>query len=195
MGRSTLINAVMGICPPTRGTITFQGRRIDSLPSHAIARAGIGLVPEGRRIFPNLNVRENLLVAARGQQRAGAWTLERVLDFFPRLRERLANPGNLLSGGEQQMLAIGRALLTNPQLLIFDEATEGLAPLIREEIWSCLALLRREGQTTLVVDKYVDRLVRLADRHLILERGAVAWQGSSDALAADRSLWTRYLGL
>jgi len=195
MGRSTLINAIMGICPPTRGTITFQGRRIDTLPSHAIARGGIGLVPEGRRIFPNLNVRENLLVAARGQQRAGAWTLERVLDFFPRLRERLANPGNLLSGGEQQMLAIGRALLTNPQLLIFDEATEGLAPLIREEIWAILAALRREGIAMIVVDKDVDAVSRVVERHLVIEKGRIMWQGRSAEFLADASLRRRYLAV
>jgi len=195
MGRSTLINAIMGICPPTRGRIDFLGARIDGLPPHAIARRGIGLVPEGRRIFPNLSVRENLVVAARGAGEPPRWTLERVLDFFPRLRERLTNPGNLLSGGEQQMLAIGRALLTNPRLLILDEATEGLAPLIRQEIWGILAALRREGMSMIVVDKDVEAVSGVVDHHVVLENGQVAWRGSSATFLADESLRRRYLAV
>jgi branched-chain amino acid transport system ATP-binding protein len=153
-------------------------------------------VPEGRQVFPNLSVREHLVAfAANRSGRKEPWTPERVLGLFPRLRERAGNGGNQLSGGEQQMLAIGRALVTNPHLLILDEATEGLAPLVREEIWKCLAELRRGGQTILVIDKYVERLVQLADRHFILERGRVAWQGSSRELEADRALWHRYLGV
>jgi branched-chain amino acid transport system ATP-binding protein len=157
---------------------------------------GIALVPEGRQIFPNLTVREHLVAFA--ENRSGArepWTLERVFAAFPSLAARADNMGNQLSGGEQQMLAIGRALTTNPSLLILDEATEGLAPLVREEIWRCLAALKAAGQTILVIDKYVERLVRIADRHTIIERGRVAWQGSSAALDADRGLWHRYLGV
>jgi branched-chain amino acid transport system ATP-binding protein len=157
---------------------------------------GIALVPEGRQIFPNLSVRENLVAfAANRAQAASPWTLPRVLELFPRLAERADNLGSQLSGGEQQMLAIGRALMTNPRLLILDEATEGLAPLVREDIWRCLTLLKRAGQTILVIDKYVERLIALADRHTILERGRVVWQGESAALAADHGLWHRYLGL
>ena len=153
-------------------------------------------MPEGRQIFPNLTVREHLVAFA--ENRCGArdpWTLERVLAVFPALAARTENMGNQLSGGEQQMLAIGRALTTNPSLLILDEATEGLAPLVREEIWRCLAALKAAGQTILVIDKYVERLVRIADRHTIIERGRVAWQGSSAELDADRALWHRYLGV
>ncbi len=153
-------------------------------------------MPEGRQIFPNLSVRENLVAfAANRAQAASPWTLPRVLELFPRLAERADNLGSQLSGGEQQMLAIGRALMTNPRLLILDEATEGLAPLVREDIWRCLTLLKRAGQTILVIDKYVERLIALADRHTILERGRVVWQGESAALAADHGLWHRYLGL
>ncbi|MGO4330366.1 ABC transporter ATP-binding protein [Cupriavidus sp. 2TAF22] len=195
MGRTTLINAVLGICPPSGGQITFRGARIDALAPHRIAQHGIGIVPEGRRIFPNLNVRENLLVAARHGRRPGAWTLDRVLAFFPRLRERMSNPGNLLSGGEQQMLAIGRALLTNPALLILDEATEGLAPLIREEIWTILRRLKKEGMSMIVVDKDVDAICRVVDRHYIMEKGRVAWQGSSDDLMRDEALRKSYLSV
>jgi branched-chain amino acid transport system ATP-binding protein len=195
MGRSTLINAIMGICPPTQGRIEFLGARIDGLPPHAIARRGIGLVPEGRRIFPNLSVRENLVVAARGAGEPPRWTLERVLDFFPRLRERLTNPGNLLSGGEQQMLAIGRALLTNPRLLILDEATEGLAPLIREEIWACLQRLKDLGHSILLIDKNLDELAHLADRSYIMEKGRVVWQGPTRELTANEQLRLTYLGV
>jgi branched-chain amino acid transport system ATP-binding protein len=195
MGRSTLINAVMGICRAQRGQIRWKGERIDHLPSHAIACRGIGLVPEGRRIFPNLNVRENLLVARRRADRPNAWTLERVLDLFPRLRERLTNPGNLLSGGEQQMLAIGRALLSNPELLIFDEATEGLAPLIRQEIWDILRTLARSGVAMIVIDKDVESVSRLVERHYVIEKGRIVWQGSTHDFAADASLQRRYLSV
>jgi branched-chain amino acid transport system ATP-binding protein len=153
-------------------------------------------VPEGRQIFPNLTVREHLVAFAENRAaRPDPWTPAKVLGLFPRLAERAENMGNQLSGGEQQMLAIGRALVTNPHLLILDEATEGLAPLVREEIWKCLARLREAGQTILVIDKYIERLVRLADQHTIIERGRVAWQGSSAELDADRALWHRYLGV
>ncbi|HYG46296.1 MAG TPA: ATP-binding cassette domain-containing protein, partial [Bordetella sp.] len=162
-----------------------------------IARAGLAIVPEGRQCFPNLTVREHLtaFTAARNPDIVQPWTVERVLELFPRLGERARNMGNQLSGGEQQMLAIGRALVTNPRLLVLDEATEGLAPLVREEIWSCLGTLRAAGQTILVIDKYVERLLALADRHVILERGRAVWTGDSTALNADRSLWERYLGV
>jgi branched-chain amino acid transport system ATP-binding protein len=186
----------MGLTPARSGLIEFRGRRIERERPDRIARAGIALVPEGRQIFPNLTVRENLEAFADNRAaRAEPWTVKRVFDMFPNLSERREALGNQLSGGEQQMLAIGRALVTNPHLLILDEATEGLAPLVREEIWRCLAALRKGGQTILVIDKYVERLVALADRHTIIERGRVAWQGSSAELAADRGLWHRYLGV
>jgi branched-chain amino acid transport system ATP-binding protein len=186
----------MGLTRARSGAIRFRGERIERAAPDRIARMGIALVPEGRQIFPNLSVRENLAAFAGNRSgRADPWTLARVLDFFPKLEERQDNMGNQLSGGEQQMLAIGRALVTNPHLLILDEATEGLAPLLREEIWRCLERLRAEGQTILVVDKYIDRLVKLADRHTIIERGRVVWQGSSAELDADRGLWHRYLGV
>ena len=191
MGKTTTIRAILGLVPARAGTIGFAGDAIAGWPSHRIARAGIGLVPEGRQVFPNLTVAENLVATAR----PGAWTLERVHALFPRLAERAGNMGNQLSGGEQQMLAIGRALMTNPHLMILDEATEGLAPLIREEIWKCLGLLKQAGQTILVIDKYVERLIRIAEHHTIIERGRVAWQGSSAALDADHALWHRYLGV
>jgi branched-chain amino acid transport system ATP-binding protein len=179
------------------GRLSFGGEDISGWTPDRIARLGLAIVPEGRQCFPNLSVREHLTAFA-AQRNAFAnqhWDLERVFEMFPRLRERQSNMGNQLSGGEQQMLAIGRALVTNPRLLILDEATEGLAPLVREEIWQCLARLREAGQTILVIDKYVERLIKLADRHIILERGRIVWQGSSAALDADRSLWTRYLGV
>jgi branched-chain amino acid transport system ATP-binding protein len=196
MGKTTTIRSIMGLTPARAGTIRFRGERIERATPDRIARMGVALVPEGRQIFPNLSVRENLVAFAGNRSgRAEPWTPERVLEFFPRLAERVHNMGNELSGGEQQMLAIGRALVTNPHLLILDEATEGLAPLVREEIWSCLGRLRAAGQTILVVDKYIERLVKLADRHTIIERGRVAWQGSSAELDADRGLWHRYLGV
>ena len=196
MGKTTIIRSIMGLARSRAGTIRFRGQRIERAAPDRIARMGVALVPEGRQIFPNLSVRENLVAFAGNRSgRADPWTPERVLEFFPRLAERVHNMGNQLSGGEQQMLAIGRALVTNPHLLILDEATEGLAPLVREEIWGCLGRLRAAGQTILVVDKYIERLVKLADRHTIIERGRVAWQGSSAELDADRGLWHRYLGV
>jgi branched-chain amino acid transport system ATP-binding protein len=196
MGKTTTVHAIMGVLPARRGTVEFEGKRVDHLPSFRIARLGLGLVPEGRQIFPNLSVRENLIAASSNRTgRTDPWTLRRVFEFFPRLSERQGNRGNQLSGGEQQMLAIGRALMTNPKLLILDEATEGLAPLIRQEIWSCLARLKGEGQAILVIDKNVGSLIGLADRHYIVEKGRVVWSGSSSALAADRALQQRYLGV
>jgi branched-chain amino acid transport system ATP-binding protein len=196
MGKTTTVRSIMGLTRSFKGSIGFRGERIDRLPPDRIARMGIALVPEGRQIFPNLSVREHLLAFAQNRSgRSDPWTPEKVFSLFPKLAERWQNMGNQLSGGEQQMLAIGRALVTNPHLLILDEATEGLAPLVREEIWKCLEQLRAAGQTILVIDKYVERLVKLADRHTIIERGRVAWQGTSAALDADRGLWHRYLGI
>jgi branched-chain amino acid transport system ATP-binding protein len=196
MGKTTTVHAIMGVLAARRGTVEFEGKRVDHLPSFRIARLGFGLVPEGRQIFPNLSVRENLIAASANRTgRTNPWTLGRVFEFFPRLAERQGNRGNQLSGGEQQMLAIGRALMTNPKLLILDEATEGLAPLIRQEIWSCLARLKGEGQAILVIDKNVGSLIGLADRHYIVEKGRVVWSGASSALAADRELQHRYLGV
>jgi branched-chain amino acid transport system ATP-binding protein len=196
MGKTTTVRSIMGLTRSLRGSIGFRGDRIERLPPDRIARLGIALVPEGRQIFPNLSVREHLVAFAGNRSgRSDPWSIERVFELFPRLEEREQNQGNQLSGGEQQMLAIGRALVTNPHLLILDEATEGLAPLVREEIWKCLERLRAAGQTILVIDKYVERLVKLADRHTIIERGRVAWQGTSAALDADRGLWHRYLGI
>jgi branched-chain amino acid transport system ATP-binding protein len=196
MGKTTTVRSIMGLTPAKSGSIRFLGRRIESLRPDRVARGGVALVPEGRQIFPNLTVRENLVAFAGN--RAGAqdpWTLDKVFAFFPQLAARMDNLGDQLSGGEQQMLAIGRALMTNPHLLILDEATEGLAPLVREEIWKCLTALKSAGQTILVIDKYVERLVEIADHHTILSRGRVAWRGSSRELAADRALWHRHLGV
>jgi branched-chain amino acid transport system ATP-binding protein len=197
MGKSTLVRTVFGQLPLQAGQLSFDGQDVSGWAPDRIARLGLAIVPEGRQCFPNLSVREHLtaFAAQRNDNASQQWDLERVFEMFPRLRERQSNMGNQLSGGEQQMLAIGRALVTNPKLLILDEATEGLAPIVREEIWQCLARLREAGQTILVIDKYVERLIKLADRHIILERGRVVWQGSSAALNADRSLWTRYLGV
>ena len=196
MGKTTTVRSILGLTRSFKGSIAFRGERIERFAPDRIARLGIALVPEGRQIFPNLSVREHLLAFAENRAgRKDPWTPERVFQLFPRLKERETNQGNQLSGGEQQMLAIGRALVTNPHLLILDEATEGLAPLVREEIWKCLESLRAGGQTILVIDKYVERLVKLADRHTIIERGRVAWQGSSAELNADRGLWHRYLGI
>ena len=196
MGKSTTIRTIVGGLRPQRGEIVFDGRPIHAERADAIARLGVAIVPEGRQCFPNLTVHEHLVAfAARRNGVAEPWTPARLYALFPRLGERAGHLGNQLSGGEQQMLAIARALSTNPRLLILDEATEGLAPVIREEIWRCLALLKAQGQTTLVVDKYVDKLLALADRNLILERGRIAWQGSSAELDARRELWGRYLGV
>jgi len=196
MGKTTAVRSIMGLTRARGGAISFRGRRIEREAPDRIARSGIALVPEGRQIFPNLTVRENLAAFAVNRSGSAApWTVDKVFRLFPRLAERAANMGNQLSGGEQQMLAIGRALVSNPYLVILDEATEGLAPLIREEIWTCLAELRRAGQTILVIDKYVERLIALADRHTVIERGRVAWQGTSAELDADHGLWHRYLGV
>jgi len=196
MGKTTTVNSIMGIVAPRNGAIQFAGHSTFGLPAYRVAKLGIGLVPEGRQIFPNLSVRENLVAAAANRdRRADPWTLARVFEFFPRLSERQNNLGNQLSGGEQQMLAIGRALMTNPKLLILDEATEGLAPLIRQEIWQCLASLKREGQSILVIDKNVQALIRLADRHYVIEKGRTVWSGTSPELAADTQLQHRYLGV
>jgi branched-chain amino acid transport system ATP-binding protein len=196
MGKTTTIRSIMGLTPARAGTIRFAGAEVRQLPSYKIAKLGVGLVPEGRQIFPNLNVRENLVAAAA--DRFGGdnpWTLAAIYSLFPRLAERASNMGNQLSGGEQQMLAIGRALLTNPKLLILDEATEGLAPLIREEIWNCLSLLKKRGQSILVVDKNVDHLARICDRHYIIERGKTVWSGTSNELMAEQDLQHKYLGI
>ena len=196
MGKTTTVAAIMGLLPSRSGVVEFEGNRVDTLPSFRIARLGLGLVPEGRQIFPNLSVRENLVAAAANRtSRGNPWTIARAFEFFPRLAERQRNMGNQLSGGEQQMLAIGRALMTNPKLLILDEATEGLAPLIRQEIWACIERLKREGQAILVIDKNVGALIKLADRHHIVEKGRVVWTGTSDALARDSELQHRYLGV
>ena len=192
MGKTTTLSAVMGIVRPQGGTVRFEGAQIGHLPPYRIARLGLGLVPEGRQIFPNLTVRENLVATAAG---TGPWDLAGVLALFPALRERRGQLGSLLSGGEQQMLAIGRALMTNPRLLILDEATEGLAPRIRGEIWRVLAALKAAGQAILVVDKNIAPLLQLADRHFVLERGRTVWSGSSAELAAAPALQHRYLGV
>ena len=191
MGKTTTVRSIMGISRARAGSITFNGQKLGDLPSYRIAQAGLGLVPEGRQVFPNLTVRENLLATAR----KGRWTLERVLNLFQNLRERQGHYGNQLSGGEQQMLAIGRALMTNPRLLILDEATEGLAPLIRVEIYRSIGELKREGLSILVIDKDVKSLTQVADRHYVLEKGRVVWSGSSAALAADTNVQHRYLGV
>jgi branched-chain amino acid transport system ATP-binding protein len=193
MGKTTTVRSIMGLTPARAGDIRFMGERIRGLPPYRVAQLGIGLVPEGRQIFPNLSVRENLLATA--VQRGGGWTLERVHELFPRLAEREVSMGNQLSGGEQQMLAIGRALMTNPRLLILDEATEGLAPLIRVEIWRCLAQLKQSGLAILVIDKNVETLTRVADRHFLIERGRVVWSGLSRELAAAPDVQHRYLGV
>ena len=196
MGKTTTIKSIMGLVAPTGGSITFEGAEIAGRPPHRIARAGIALVPEGRQVFPTLTVRENLIATAANRfGRADPWTVERVHALFPRLAERAGNLARNLSGGEQQMLAVGRALMTNPKLLILDEATEGLAPLVRQEIWDCLARLKDEGQAILVVDKNVSALARFADRHHVIEKGRLVWSGSSAALLADPTLKERYLGV
>jgi len=195
MGKTTTVLALMGLLPLTAGDIRFDGRPIAGEPPFRIAQAGIGLVPEGRHIFPTLTVEENLIATAAPREGRPGWTLEQVYAFLPRLADRRRHWGDQLSGGEQQMLAIGRALMTNPRLLVLDEATEGLAPMIREEIWDRLAALKRDGLSMLVIDKTVDALMQLCDRHLILEKGRVVWQGTSDALAVDPVAWDRYLSV
>ncbi|WP_407149108.1 ABC transporter ATP-binding protein [Bradyrhizobium sp. ORS 86] len=196
MGKTTTIRSIMGLTPARSGAIRFAGEQVRGLPSYRIAKLGIGLVPEGRQIFPNLTVRENL-VAASGNRLGSRdpWTLDKIHALFPRLAERGSNMGVTLSGGEQQMLAIGRALMTNPKLLILDEATEGLAPLIRDEIWSCLSMLKGQGQSVLVIDKNVENLARIADRHYIIERGKTVWSGTSEELIAEPDLQHKYLGI
>jgi branched-chain amino acid transport system ATP-binding protein len=183
----------MGLLPARSGRVVFDGSLLAGLPPYRIAQAGLGLVPEGREIFPTLTVEENLVATAAARFGAPRWTLARVYELFPRLAERRANMGNQLSGGEQQMLAIGRALMTNPKLLILDEATEGLAPLIRAEIWACIDRLKHEGQAILIVDKHLEALLKLADRHVVIEKGHVVWTGTSPALSADPSIRQRYL--
>ncbi len=196
MGKTTTVRSIMGLTPASAGSIRFAGSDIRKLPAYRVAKLGIGLVPEGRQVFPNLTARENLVATAAN--RGGAvnpWTLDKVWALFPRLAERAGSMANLLSGGEQQMLAIGRALMTNPRLLILDEATEGLAPLIRDEIWRCLEKLRAAGQAILLIDKNVAVLTRIVDRHYVLERGRVVWTGRSQQLAAAPDVQHRYLGI
>jgi branched-chain amino acid transport system ATP-binding protein len=196
MGKSTLLKCILGLKSHQHGEVEWQGQSLKSWSVDRIANLGLAVVPEGRHVFPNLTVHEHLTAFAK-PARPGAplWDAPRVYQLFGRLSERQHHLGRQLSGGEQQMLAIGRALVTNPQLLILDEASEGLAPLIREEIWNCLRLLRNEGQTLIIVDKYVERLIEICDRHVILERGAVSWCGSSNELSNNRELWHRYLGV
>ena len=196
MGKTTTVRSIMGLTPAALGSIRFAGSEIRHLPAYRVAKRGIGLVPEGRQLFPNLTTRENLVATA--SNRGGAtepWTLEGVWALFPRLAERAGGMANLLSGGEQQMLAIGRALMTNPRLLILDEATEGLAPLVRDEIWRCLAKLRAAGQSILLIDKNVGAIARIADRHYFIERGRIVWSGSSRDLASSPDIAHRYLGV
>jgi branched-chain amino acid transport system ATP-binding protein len=196
MGKTTTVKSVFGLLRPKAGSIRIAGRPLEGAPPYRVAQAGLGLVPEGRQVFPNLSVEENLVATAADRFAApGPWTLARVYDLFPRLAERKRNMGNQLSGGEQQMLAVGRALMTNPKLLVLDEATEGLAPTIRAEIWACLDRLKAAGQSILVIDKNVDALVKLADRHLILEKGRIVWRGTTAEFVADPALKDRYLHL
>lgn len=196
MGKTTTVGSIIGTLSSRAGEIRFQGEVINGRPAFEVAQLGIGLVPEGRQVFPNLSVRENLIATAANYSGSDdPWTLDKVLDFFPRLAERLGNQGNQLSGGEQQMLAVGRALMLNPRLLILDEATEGLAPLIRQEIWRRLEQLKESGLTILLIDKNIDEMAPIADRHFIIEKGQVVWQGDSEALTGDADLKARYLGI
>jgi branched-chain amino acid transport system ATP-binding protein len=196
MGKTTTVRTMMGILPLRAGRVHFEGRALHGLPPHRVARAGLGLVPEGRQVFPNLTVRENLVATAANHRRLPEpWTVERVFALFPQLAARARGLGATLSGGEQQMLAIGRALMTNPRLLILDEATEGLAPLIRTEIWSCLERLKTSGLSILLIDKHVQALTRLADHHYVLEKGRVVWSGTSAELLARADVQHRYLGV
>jgi branched-chain amino acid transport system ATP-binding protein len=196
MGKTTTLKTIMGLVAPKQGSVTIKGQAAAGMAPNTIAQAGIAYVPEGREIFPNLSVRENLLIAARpGPDGRGDWTLERVLSLFPRLAERLSHWGNHLSGGEQQMLTIGRALMTNPDALLLDEVTEGLAPLIRDEIWSVIEVIKGEGMATLIVDKNVAKLMALADRHLIVVKGEVVFSGDSAELAASPDVLHQHLGV
>jgi len=196
MGKTTTVRSIMGIVRTLSGTIRFDDKPIRGLPSYRIAQAGVGLVPEGRQIFPNLTVRENLVATAANRSASAApWTLDRTFKLFPRLAERQRHLGNQLSGGEQQMLAVARALMTNPRLLILDEATEGLAPLVRAEIYTAVENLKAAGQSILIIDKDLRSLTRIADRHFILEKGRVVWSGDSAALAASEDVQHRYLGV
>ena len=211
MGKTTTVYSIMGLVPPLEGSIRMTGREISGLPPWRIGRAGLGLVPEARQIFPSLSTHENLIATARpprdgsgrgsrtssgrGGGSAEGWTTERVYELFPTLAERRGTPGSLLSGGEQQMLSIGRALMTNPILLILDEATEGLAPLVRREIWSCLARLKAAGQSILIIDKNIDDLTRIADRHFIIEKGRIVWSSTSEKLRASPDAIARHIGI
>ncbi len=195
MGKTTTIRAIMGLAPVRRGEVVFEGQRLPSRRAFFAARAGIGLVPEGRLVFPTLSVRENLIATARPGSDKGGWTLERVWSLFPGLKERESHLGSQLSGGEQQMLAVGRALMINPKLLILDEATEGLAPLIRRNIWHCLSELKRQGQSILIVDKDLLALSQLCQRHYILEKGRIVWRGTSAELLASRDVQHRHIGV
>jgi branched-chain amino acid transport system ATP-binding protein len=196
MGKSTTVRSIMGITPPKAGTVLFEGEPIFGLPSYRIAQAGLGLVPEGRQVFPNLTVRENLLATAANRRgEAEPWTMERIYALFPNLQARQSNYGNQLSGGEQQMLSIARALMTNPRLLLLDEATEGLAPLVRADIYRSIEQLKAQGLSILLIDKDVKSLTRLADRHYVLEKGRVVWSGSSEDLAGNHDVQHRYLGV
>jgi branched-chain amino acid transport system ATP-binding protein len=196
MGKTTTVKSIMGLLAPCTGSVSMRGEALNGYPSYRVARTGIGLVPEGRQIFPTLTVRENLVATAENRDKVREpWTLERVYGMFPRLKERERNLGANLSGGEQQMLAIGRALMTNPRLLILDEATEGLAPLIRADIWACLARLKKSGLSLIVIDKNIDQLLRLADRHYVLEKGRTVWSGTSADLRSMPEIVHQYVGV
>ena len=196
MGKTTTVRSIMGMVPARTGAITFGGKPLQGLPSYRVAQAGLGLVPEGRQVFPNLTVRENLVATAANRSgRADPWTLDRIFTLFPQLAERCASFGSQLSGGEQQMLAIGRALMTNPRMLILDEATEGLAPLVCIEIYRAIESLKASGLAILIIDKDLRALTRIADRHYVLEKGRVVWSGFSAELAANRDVQQRYLGV
>ena len=196
MGKTTTVHSIMGITPISSGHVLFQNKKINDMPSFKVSRSGIGLVPEGRQIFPNLSVIENLIAtSANRSANPNPWTTESVLQMFPQLKSRLNSMGNLLSGGEQQMLAIGRALMTNPKLLILDEATEGLAPMVRQEIWACIGKLKKEGVAILIIDKNIRDLTRIADKHFIIEKGQVTWNGSSDQLLQQQDMLVEKLGV
>ena len=196
MGKTTTVHSIMGITPISSGEVLFQNKKIDNVPSFKVSRSGIGLVPEGRQIFPNLSVMENLIAtSANRNANPNPWTIESVLQMFPQLKSRLNSMGNLLSGGEQQMLAIGRALMTNPKLLILDEATEGLAPMVRQEIWACIEKLKKEGIAILIIDKNIRDLTKISDKHFIIEKGQVTWHGSSDQLLRQQDILMEKLGI